>query len=651
MAATNPFRSRHSDTPGEHKEFARTFAPQMLQVLPSRPWHQLLVIRSAPGAGKTSLMKALGADTLHWISQHPTVVRPTYDALSEFGAIVGSSPSLLGVRVNLKYDFLSLADLGGGAVHQQRILNRLLDARIMAALIDGALVVAGEPRDNVSSIRIEPDPANTRAATALARLGGTSGPDLRNSCELAEQEILDVLDRLIVREQTLPDGHQHVYALQALSGARLVVNGQTLKVLPVIMLDEGQSLAYEQRRRLLIELSDREATVARWLGVQSRAMSDHELIGVGQEGRDYEIIELESFSRERMGKAVDASAPPLRMTVSRYRAMLIEIADKRGNLAMSRLVDGDARFSDYFITDDDEELAQLYDNAADIVRGELRGLGGNSRRYEQWLDHIDQFHGKDGLAKLAELGVLIERDRSRAQQELFGDDLALPNDQLGRLGDSSLREAALLATANRLNLPYYHGTKAIARLASSNIEQFLELCGDLYAHLQVRASVNKPVELDAVSQDKIIRKASDRYWNQLDRLPDGYLVQRLVANIADIAMIEAAKPTIPYPPGVTGSALSMTDRQRLIDSDQRARYPGADALRRALASAIAHNVVWVEPDYSVKGNRWLVIYLNRMLCPRFRMPLTLGAFREKPLRVMATWFTDPDASAEQGALL
>jgi hypothetical protein len=644
----NPFRSRHSDTPGEHAQFARTFAPQVLQYLPAHPWTQLLVIRSAPGAGKTSLMKALSADTLSWIVRNGTVVRPTFDALSDFGAIVGDRPHLLGVRVSLKYDFLSLADVGEDQKYQLRIFNRLLDARIIGALVRGALAVAGKPLTAAATFELIPGSDSSKVATAFSRLGGTTGSALLHESYVAESEILDLLDRLIARGQQLPGGHQHIYSLQALSNATIRIDGQVLDVLPVVMLDEGQTLAPQQREALLVELSDRETTVARWLGVQSRAMSDRELIGAGQQGRDYSVIELESFSRDRTGK-VDSNAPAQRMTAPRYRAMLIEIADKRGNLAVSRLVDSGARFSEYFATDGDEDLTSRLDDVAADLRNELRNKVGLKHRYEQWLQGIDDLRGRDGVAQLAEIAVLIERDQTRAQQELFTDSLSLPSDAIAKRGDSVLREAAFLGVANRFKLPYYHGANAITRLASSNIEQFLELCGDFYAHLQVRASANKPVVLDASTQDKIVREASNRYWNQLDRLPDGPLVQRLVERIADLAAVEATKPTIPYPPGVTGTAMSMSDRQRIIDPKERLRMPGSEELRRALTSAIAHNVVWIEPDYSVKGDRWMVIYLNRLICPRFRMPLTLGAFREKRLHTMAGWFAD--VAAEQGTLL
>lgn len=36
----------------------------------------------------------------------------------------------------------------------------------------------------------------------------------------------------------------------------------------------------------------------------------------------------------------------------------------------------------------------------------------------------------------------------------------------------------------------------------------------------------------------------------------------------------------------------------------------------------------------------MVIYLNRLLCPAFWLPLGRGGFREKKLDVMAKWMLD-----------
>jgi hypothetical protein len=242
--------------------------------------------------------------------------------------------------------------------------------------------------------------------------------------------------------------------------------------------------------------------------------------------------------------------------------------------------------------------------------------------------------------------VLIQRDARRTQGDLFSDYFRLDMEDASQRGSSSLREAAYLSAALEFGLPYYIGTDVFARLGSANIEQFLELCGDLMSKLITQDATGRPLSLAAELQDRVAREASRTYYSGLAQLPNGDLIQRFVDSIGKISQLEAAKPTIPYPPGVTGTALSMTDRARLRDSMRRKEILGAQELHDALISAIAHNVVWVELDYRVKNNRWMVIYVNRLLCPQYNMPLGLGGFRERKLSDMALWmvgseFTEP----------
>lgn len=74
-----------------------------------------------------------------------------------------------------------------------------------------------------------------------------------------------------------------------------------------------------------------------------------------------------------------------------------------------------------------------------------------------------------------------------------------------------------------------------------------------------------------------------------------------------------------------------------------------EMLYRALRSAIAHNVVWIELNYRVKNSDYMVIYLNRLLCPLFDMPLGLGGFRERKLAEMAGWMIESPSLAADGA--
>jgi hypothetical protein len=61
-----------------------------------------------------------------------------------------------------------------------------------------------------------------------------------------------------------------------------------------------------------------------------------------------------------------------------------------------------------------------------------------------------------------------------------------------------------------------------------------------------------------------------------------------------------------------------------------------------LAGAIANNLLYADVDKSVKGGRWMVLYLNRLLLPRFSLPLSHGNFRERSLEVIIKWAAGED---------
>jgi hypothetical protein len=153
-----------------------------------------------------------------------------------------------------------------------------------------------------------------------------------------------------------------------------------------------------------------------------------------------------------------------------------------------------------------------------------------------------------------------------------------------------------------------------------------------------RITLGRTPFLDAKRQDRLAHQASERYWREIPaRVRDGELVRRLAEAIVELAQADTFRPTAPYAPGVTGTAMQMSDRQRLLDPKERAEIRGGPELFAAIASGVASNVFSVQLDYSVKNQRVMVIYLNRLFCPRFRLPLGRGGFRERRLEEMASW--------------
>jgi len=215
------------------------------------------------------------------------------------------------------------------------------------------------------------------------------------------------------------------------------------------------------------------------------------------------------------------------------------------------------------------------------------------------------------------------------------------------LGDSAVADAARLFLCSEFGVPYYAGSLTLARLASRNVEQLLALGGDMFEEILGSLTLAERPFLNSTRQDAIVKVASRDMWQSIPRrAASGRDVQTLLISIAGMARRETYRPTAPYAPGVTGTALSMQDREMLLRPETRQQFEGAERLLAALGSAVANNLLEADVDRSVKGKHWMVLYLNRLLCPQFGLPLRRGGFREQPLKTMARWLARPMPTLE-----
>ncbi|MDE2822498.1 MAG: hypothetical protein OXK79_03220, partial [Chloroflexota bacterium] len=403
---------------------------------------------------------------------------------------------------------------------------------------------------------------------------------------------------------------------------------------PLLMFDDGHELASRQRRALLDNLRRRRPGVGRWYSERFEAMSNQELMqGFGIDGRDLIEIDIDDIVRNGAGR---------RFTAGQHNKILSYIALRRAAPILTTYAQESQPFFGFLQSPSAAPLPDEFPSLHNALRTRVLEASGSDARYRMWVEEADLLTGRDASVRWRELEFLIARDK-RGQQGLFGEPLT--GGDLSDRSSSALRDAAALSVANEFGLPYYAGQERLLQLGSHNVEQFLNLCGALFEDLLVDISLGRKPTLTAVRQDKILRRASEEYWESIARtVPNGRDVRAIVAEIVRIAVEENNKPNMPYPPGVTGTALLMSDRERLLDIDYRDRNASAARLFAALASAVAYNVITADLNYSVKGNQYMVLYLNRLLCPRFGLPLGRGAFRERKLSQMLTWVEDlPDS--------
>lgn len=626
----NPFRSRASEQQRDTFGFLRYVGAGVLDLLPEAIWDRPLIVRSASGGGKTTLLRVFATECLVEAYERREDLPELYDRLVKVGALQEDGPNRIGVLLNLGRDYRTIATSGAPHDVASRLFLRLLDARIAAAFVRSALLLQGldYPRD-AWRLEFHLRHHDERASAAAARMGGMTGDAVVAEARATEAEIVDLVDSLLpVDWAATSRGHAELYALRLLSDAEVFVDGAPITAQPLLLLDDGHELAEYQRRALLTALLDRDIAVARWYAERFEALPTTELLQDDTPGRDYEVLELERAARE--------TAPLGRR---RFNKLLREVGNLRAGRHLERYARGARDFFEYLAEPDTEVPLDLTERA----RADALAVADGNPGYVNWVDQADVGRARyERAVRIRSAQILIERYRRRPQQELFDEDNGTTFDALQK---SDIREAARLFLAREHDLPYYAGEDAVVAVSSQNVEQFLRVCGDLFEFMLAKITLNETPTIVASRQHALIRKASDSYWRELPtRLPNSPDVLALLNKIAEISLAETARPTAPYAPGVNGIAISMEDRARLLDPGVRTSIPGAERLFEALGVAIARNVLVAEPNYSVKNTRVMVLYLNRLLCPRLFLPLQRGSFRERRLLEVAGWLLEEQPS-------
>src|SRR5262245_11405324 len=117
----NPFRYRASEQQRDLRAFLRGFGPAALSMLPAALWDRLVVLRSAPGAGKTTLMRIFTAECTRAVSDHQDAFPELGKALVRTGALTEAlSPAVLGAYINLERDYRSLIDISANPTTAER---------------------------------------------------------------------------------------------------------------------------------------------------------------------------------------------------------------------------------------------------------------------------------------------------------------------------------------------------------------------------------------------------------------------------------------------------------------------------------------------------------------------------------------------------
>ena len=542
--------------------------------------------------------------------------------MSEMGVVDETAPRLLGVFHSCARNYATLEDLEFEPARKERLLFGLLNARFVLATLRSALTLYR--LDYMADLnRI------TFALDAVRELGTTfppdaTGEDLYRWATDLESAACDAIDSFGSADTKSIPGSDTLSALALLKHGALLLDGKPIADHVLLLLDDVHHLTPRQRSRVLKVIADLRMGIGIWLAERFEALTPDEMLSSGaSEGRDYEgEILLEQFWRSHN---------------RRFENLLMSVADKRASAAVN--VEVTSLDSCLQASLDGPEWQEKYAAAIPVIRERVSKATTGRSLFSAWIDAQETLNGtpRDRAISWRAMEILVHREIKREQKSF---DFPLGPNELTERSDSQVRAAAELFLSQEFDLPYYFGTHKLANLASWNIEQFMRLAGDEFEDVVSSRIVRKAPTVDAGRQDELLRVASTSFWKEIPRrAKNGEKVLKLLDSIGRFCRQRTYEASAPYDPGVTGIAISMTDKESLQDREFLTRNPEYSLLAEVLAAAIANNLLEPLLDYKVKGSTWMVLNLNRLLCVNFDLPLHYGGFKEQHLRDLYNWMT------------
>jgi hypothetical protein len=620
----NPFRLQTAESIDSDSDFLRLFGHGVLDLLPEdaltgRP----LFIRSAPGGGKTSLLKLFTPSVLQHLMamKGRDALKDVFAKVKGLGAVSDHDVGVLSVMLPCARTFPALADVELTPARAKRLLLALIDARIILGALRAVLIVRGlRFPDDLSHLTLLAPPDDHVPGLTFP----CQGIAVQRWAENVEQGVADLIDTLMSAENAGPPGHDALLSLKLLDAGCIHFDGKPFDTRWLITFDDVQKLAPTQRAALLEVVVDQRARSTVWLAERFEALSTVELLAHGAlSGRDHLVINLEREWKK-----------------GRFEAAVRVIAERRARMAAeSAGANAPDAFAPTIEADLDAPAWQEKTRAAlETVRMRVEAFATSKPQYADWVRARAEVEGtvRQQLIKWRTLEILIARQQGKKQMSLLPEPLKA--EELEDKDDSDVRAAAELFISKEFGFPYYFGLSKLASLGSFNVEQFIRLAGDLFEESLAAAVMQRRPQLQPERQQRILQGAYDTRVKDLPRRArNGRDVLRFLDAVGQFCHDATHQPNAPYSPGVTGIAILMQERETLLDRAHTVRNPEAAAFAAILGTAIAHNLLHAEMDYKVKGNRYMVLYLNRLLCPKYVLPLQFGGFREKPLREFIAW--------------
>lgn len=631
----NPFFARASEYIELDDKFLNLFSPEVLNIFNQNTiWNNVTILRSSPGGGKTTLLKMFTPQILKKLketSKHDEHNREIYTELKKIGVYDDDGNiKVIGSLVPFNNEYMSIEFLNLNEAQKARVFFSLVNIRIILSTLQSISVL--HSFKSIADYRRILFVFQNNLNLPVSIRSINNGIDLYNWACDQEEIICKEIDSVYTDKHRTIEGTDNLYSLDLFAPSNFSIDGEKLQEKILVMLDDVHNLSSFQRRRLVTTIIQKRPAVNTWVSERLKALTMDELFSEGNtEGRDMNTIHIEKFWSKKH---------------SAFEKFAKSVANRRVALAL----DTPREFASYLMEDFEEVDNEKIQEAINTVKTRVIEVYGSSDRYKVWISNMDKLNVDffDKLLEWRSLEILLYRDINKAQQRLSfeGDDL-LQENELIKQQEAQVIQAAQLFINKEFQIPFYFGISKVCKLSSFNIEQFLSISGHLFEEIknnEIRRVVNSnhKIEISSRRQEQIIKNVVNKIkWNELaNKVPNFVKIKMLLDSIGEFCQQETYTPNAWNSPGINAIAILMTDRAYLKDTALKDKSNVYYELAKCIADCISYNLIDFELNYNCKNKTWMLLYLNKMYCAKYNLPMNNGKFKEKKLTELLGWYNN-----------
>lgn len=611
MIWKNPFQIKRLEHTDSAATFLQLFNCSALRIINTNAFRNVTFFSSSPGAGKTTLFKAFSAEILHYICNQPprsSLGSDLQSYMERSDVICDREVKLLSCSLSCARNYELLEEMFENG-QRASILFALLNCRVSIAFIRNIAILADyKEEEEYRGIKFAEIPDEM----VSIKDNISDGYLLFKWVCRQERKLCKYLDGNDTAPLDWEFLHTTLLLLKVFEPQNIEVNGRYPFDHSLIIFDDFHKLAPRQQNQIVDALYTLRPNVAIWIGLRLEGLSNHQIVssngGLQREYNGWHVLD-EYWAQNKAS----------------FRKALVDIANRR--VQMAKLPEIEEFHSCLAPKIDERRHYAAIEAGLKSLQKELAAV---PRIKDKYADVFSRLAQMDGLSKLERavyyqcLKIKLLREDEGQMSLYLGETVSWKDFEVFYSKNSSAAEY-YFCYDNKL--PCYFGIEKLRYLSSNNIEQFLYFSAGLFERSRAQSLGKKSGNrymLDAEKQDKFIREAAERKWQDMNyRYVDARYIQAFLNNISMLCIPTRDAERNSYSGGArTGIAIETSELHQ--EASKKSKY--YDKVMDVLGRCVASN--YLEKTLVTQSAKdYTVFYLNRWLCVHYELPLGYGGWK------------------------